>query len=900
VIRTIAKDFRILSSLTILLSGILIGGTWAIIDYVSLKQESQTMHNRLLSNREIQLKERAQHAVNYINFFREQTEERLKTNIKSRTYEACEIAAELIKKHQGTIQPDTLHHIIRDSLRKIRYNNGRGYFFAINVNGTEELFADKPHLEGKDLTGMQDSNGQFVIKDMLALASKSGEGFYRYTWSKPGNDRKDNIKVAFVKHLPELDWVIGTGEYMEDVKQDLQQEVIDSLDAVYRDPDGTNYLFVGTWDGLILSRPAKGKNMLEIQDTNGLFIVRELIKQAKSGGGFVQYVMPRFEGERPAPKLSYVAGISEWQWFIGAGEYTDYIDSAVLALRDNYFKNLQAHFFYILSITLGVLLLNLLIINIFANKLRIQIKRFVDFFLQAKNQSVTIDIASLTHSEFRSIGSAANIMLQERNAALSALKTSEDRFRALHEASFGGVIIHDKGLILDCNQGLSDMTGYTNKELIGMDGLHLVSPDSLDQVLHNIKTGYTKRYEVKGLRKDGSVYPLSIKGKNVVYQGRDVRVIEFQDISPYKQAVHELRESEERFRQIFEANPDPVILAKLEGGAIIDVNKSFVSLTGISRLEALGHNSLELRLWADEEMREPFLAQLRRDGELNNFEADFRVMDGQLGTGLLSARIVRINNEPSVLIVIRDITTEKAAERTMIKMNRMKSEFISTAAHELNTPLSAIMGYTEFLTDPDEFGGFSEEQKQDFLNEIYGRGEALKRIIEDLLDIGRIEGGHQVTLDLQETELVEVLRKSVDFFRVNDKGHTFRLELPDQPSKTTLFIDRHRVTQVLENLLSNAVKYSPKGKEIVLKGQEDLEGWRISVEDLGIGMNQEQIDRIFDKFYRANASDTAISGLGLGMSIARQIVEAHDGNIQVESTEGEGTTVTFYLPHTVT
>lgn len=111
-----------------------------------------------------------------------------------------------------------------------------------------------------------------------------------------------------------------------------------------------------------------------------------------------------------------------------------------------------------------------------------------------------------------------------------------------------------------------------------------------------------------------------------------------------------------------------------------------------------------------------------------------------------------------------------------------------------------------------------------------------------------------------------------------------------------MLIDRHRIVQVLENLLSNAVKYSPEGREIILKGQESDEGWVAQVEDQGIGMSLEQLDRIFEKFYRADASDTAVGGLGLGMSIARQIVEAHGGNIQVESSEGKGTRAIFRLP----
>jgi two-component system sensor histidine kinase EvgS len=134
---------------------------------------------------------------------------------------------------------------------------------------------------------------------------------------------------------------------------------------------------------------------------------------------------------------------------------------------------------------------------------------------------------------------------------MKALRESEKRFQALHDASFGGVIIHDKGLILDCNQGLSDMTGYTNEELIGMDGLKLIAPESLDLVMQNIQSGYGQRYEVEGVRKDGTKYPLSIKGKNVTYQGQhNVRVIEFSDITEIKQAEKEREEALLRIKKL--------------------------------------------------------------------------------------------------------------------------------------------------------------------------------------------------------------------------------------------------------------------------------------------------------------------------------------------------------------
>jgi two-component system phosphate regulon sensor histidine kinase PhoR len=371
----------------------------------------------------------------------------------------------------------------------------------------------------------------------------------------------------------------------------------------------------------------------------------------------------------------------------------------------------------------------------------------------------------------------------------------------------------------------------------------------------------------------------------------------FQDITLRKQAESSMRESEKRFRQIFESIPDPVILAQLVDGTIIDVNKAFEEATGISRFETVGRNSEELGFWADKGLREQFREKLQDCGELDNFEADFLVQKEEVRTGLLSARILSIRNEPCMLIVIRDITSEKAAERVLIEMDRMKSEFISTAAHELNTPLSAIIGYTEFLRNPEEFGGFSEAQKQDFINEIYDRGEALSRIIEDFLDISRIESGQPAPLHLRRHDIFDILRRMIKLFSTNDLHHTFRLDLPEEVVEAVLLIDRHRVNQALENLLSNAAKYSPQGKEIVVKGRAVKEGWEIRIKDQGIGMDPDQISRIFEKFYRADASDTAISGLGLGMSIVKQIIETHGGSIRVESDKGEGTTVIFTLPY---
>jgi signal transduction histidine kinase len=207
--------------------------------------------------------------------------------------------------------------------------------------------------------------------------------------------------------------------------------------------------------------------------------------------------------------------------------------------------------------------------------------------------------------------------------------------------------------------------------------------------------------------------------------------------------------------------------------------------------------------------------------------------------------------------------------------------------------MSVIMGYIEILLDKDNFGEFSKEKQEEFLREAYRKGEALAQIIDDLFDISRIEAGLPLPIERDEMDLNDIIREVVSHYQKHTTEHQYKLSLTEEAKVN---IDRNKMTQVIENLVSNAVKYSRDGGEIEVKSswQENL--LQVDIQDEGQGMSEEEVKRVFDKFYRANSSDTAISGLGLGMSIARQIIEEHQGTIRVESVEGQGTTVIFNLP----
>lgn len=242
-----------------------------------------------------------------------------------------------------------------------------------------------------------------------------------------------------------------------------------------------------------------------------------------------------------------------------------------------------------------------------------------------------------------------------------------------------------------------------------------------------------------------------------------------------------------------------------------------------------------------------------------------------------------------------DERQQKEVERHKLELvDNLKNEFISTAAHELRTPVATIMGFTELLSDQHLIGPVSHQQRTDFLNEIYKNSERLSKLVDDILDVSRIESGQRIPLDKKLCATGDILKLVVERFRLK-AACDIQLEIKSSTPES-VEVDAHRIDQVLENLIDNAIKYSPGESRVMVVSESDVCGCKVSIVDYGIGMTNEQQARIYEKFYRANTSNTAIQGLGLGMCIAKQIIEDHGGTIRVVSEHGKGTEVSFTLP----
>ncbi len=243
-----------------------------------------------------------------------------------------------------------------------------------------------------------------------------------------------------------------------------------------------------------------------------------------------------------------------------------------------------------------------------------------------------------------------------------------------------------------------------------------------------------------------------------------------------------------------------------------------------------------------------------------------------------------------IVFASRDVTVRRRAEEELQALNQLKTEFLSTAAHELRTPLTSILGFSEILLTRN----MDSARSRHFMEMINEQSVQLRTLVDSLLDIARLESKSRLMLDLQPIRLEPLVQKVVlPWVEVSQK-HDFQIDgLAECPS---IKGDSFRISQVLQNLVSNAAKYSPSGGKVTLSGQLIPGFVQISVRDEGIGMTEQQMTHLFERFYRADASNTTISGTGLGLAICKLIVELHQGQIWAESEPERGSTFHFTLP----
>ncbi|MDR3045651.1 MAG: PAS domain S-box protein [Desulfovibrio sp.] len=509
--------------------------------------------------------------------------------------------------------------------------------------------------------------------------------------------------------------------------------------------------------------------------------------------------------------------------------------------------------------------------------------------------------------------------VSRRRKQEEALQQSEARFRAVFEHAPLGVFISDQdGSLVKTNRLFNVLHGFATAELpLGhfSELVHGHEAGDVRALFAELHRGERNGFflETQHLRRDGTVFPVRLAVAAIRGRKGDLQyaVGMLEDISERRAAEAELQGYRARLENmVLERTRDlelalrtaeshrekiDLILRSVSEGLLVTDPDHRVVLTNPAAEDILGlaapgdlMGEGVADLIEDDPLRKRLVHCL--DDTMGGAPCQFGFSRPTEAGGVhhytASTSEVRDagGGRTGVVTVLHDVTSER-------ELDRMKNEFLTTAAHELRTPLTTILGFSELLVTGDDIPPVEQRQYLGYINE---QATLVTGIVADLLDISRIEMGQGFSLKRRPCDLVALIRRKVAAHIVGTRRHSFRLLLPETPVPAV--VDADKVAQVLDNVLSNAVKYSPGGGVVEVRLRPGRDAHEISVRDNGMGMSPEQLSRVFEKFYRGDASNTGIPGTGLGMSIVKYLIEAHGGEVVVESAKDVGTTVRFTLP----
>ncbi len=494
------------------------------------------------------------------------------------------------------------------------------------------------------------------------------------------------------------------------------------------------------------------------------------------------------------------------------------------------------------------------------------------------------------------------IIVRDTTDAKWAEKELLLRERAL-ASSAEGIIITDMNMpghpTIFVNEAFEKITGYGMNDIIGQN-CRILQKDDIDQpgirtMRQAIALGHACQVVVRNYRKDGTLFwnELTI---SPVFSADNVMthyVGVASDITERMAAEHVLHLRTERLNAVFDLSPDGFVVLDAEGGVSI-VNPAFERMTGLMASELVGQTQAEFeaRLMSlcgsveiEETPRAIGMVTAQDDMSVTVAKRELLHLNSPSNRTLMR-RVRHDENANETVMYFRDITHE-------LMVDRMKSEFLSMAAHELRTPMASIYGFTELLLNRK----FDEPRRSDMLGTIHKQAHILINLINELLDLARIEARRGKDFKRKRQTLQPIIENTVSALLIHGDDRKVAVTLPAEPIE--LDVDDEKLSQAITNVLSNAYKYSPKGGDISLsvlhRARDGQDEFGISVIDHGLGMSQEHQARLFERFFRADTSGN-IPGTGLGMTIVKEIIELHGGEVQVDSELGRGTSVVLWVP----
>jgi PAS domain S-box-containing protein len=505
-------------------------------------------------------------------------------------------------------------------------------------------------------------------------------------------------------------------------------------------------------------------------------------------------------------------------------------------------------------------------------------------------------------------GIAIYLDITELKSIEQELRRQKEYYEALFVNSPVAVITHDmEGNVISWNQAAGRLFGYTQAEAIGRNIDDLVANDDSIRVE---AVGYTEsflekpselgkswRLEIttKRTRKDGSLVDVDLLGLPVIVEGKVIGVIAiYHDISERMKFEEELRHQKDYFEALFVNNPVAVVTADMEGN-IVSWNPAAEKLFGYTQDEVVGRD-VDSIVANDDSIRMEGIGYTDQVLNLEQVEATTKRTrrDGSLvDVDLLSLPVIVAGEMVGYIAIYHDISPLQEARRTAEGANQAKSEFLARMSHELRTPLNAIIGFTRIVKRKGS--ELLPEKQLDNLDKVLVSADHLLNLIDDVLDLSKIEAG-RIEVEPSTFEIEPLVDLCITTTQTLIRGEQIVLVKEIEKEVPPIYSDQNKVKQIVLNLISNASKFTHEG-QITVCVSCDIDTLILSVTDTGIGIPEEALGRIFEDFQQADTSTTReYGGTGLGLSISHRLAQLLGGDLVASSTKGEGSTFTATIP----
>jgi len=862
------------------------------------KSDSNGFKEYLVEQKKVEIKNEVISCIHSIEVLRADLTNQMRSRIKDRVYEGYSVAVSIYENNKDTKSKEEIIELIKEAVGPVRFFNERGYYFITSHSGVKVLNPYNPDKGDLKISEIKDSRGGIPMDRIISLFKGSDEGYVKYYWATPQKKNYSFLKTSYVKKLPFYDLFIGAGDYSDALEKDLQIRVLRLISDISYGKDG--YVFVNKFDGTVVRVKSDsikpGDNISKYTDENGVAIFQEQYKNAvKPNGGYFKYRWFETNVSDYRDNIAYVRSIPEWEWIVGAFVNVSSIDHIIDSNKGGLYRSTMNRMFVVICVMLVLVFLIIFVGGKLKKRIDILFLTFFKELEQAVKHKGSMKEDTIRMTEYGQMARMANVLLADQKEIFNRLENSEQRFRLLIKNVPVMIVGLDKeNKVTIFNKESQKFFGKRSVDIVGKqfrldDFFESNVAAKISSKFYTTKHQFMLRsYKTK----DGSTFSHIWRHFGT---STEEKILVGYDITEQVRKEDKINDQKELLETLIETMPLPIFYKDIENGVYLGCNSAYSRFLGKPINDIVGKTIVELYPKEQAEIMLTKDDELLEDGSVQEYESPFCTKEGDLKYGRIYKAIYKnhLGKSVGILGISMDITDTINYGKNLEELNQTKDRFFSIVAHDLKNPFNSLLGMLELLRE--DYDELEDEERKDYLEVLNRTSNRLYRLLTNLLDWSRtqIDG---MKFEPENINISGIIEDNVNVLQhqADHKGIELAYEIDEEINVNA---DYNMISSVVRNLINNAIKFTNKNGKIRVYAEKLEKEYRFGIEDSGVGIPQENIEKLFKIDEKLSTKGTASEvGTGLGLILCKEFIEKHKGRIMVGSEVGKGTTFCFTLP----